>query len=76
MCIRDRNITGTEASWFRPDYSLFGTEIHNIGLFGYKNFSAHFRSVTGFVLCAYSMASARKWGIRLFPGLALSLIHI
>ncbi|WP_343028639.1 hypothetical protein, partial [Akkermansia muciniphila] len=37
-----QNITGTEASWFRPDYSLFGTEIRNIGLFGYKNFSAHF----------------------------------
>ena len=33
-----QNITGTEASWFRPDYSLFGTEIRNIGLFGYKNF--------------------------------------
>lgn len=69
-----QNITGTEASWFRPDYSLFGTEIHNIGLFGYKNFSAHFLSVTGFFLCAYSMASARKWGIRLFTGLALILV--
>lgn len=33
-----QNITGTEASWFRPDYSLFGTEIHNIGLFGYQKF--------------------------------------
>ena len=33
-----QNITGTEASWFRPDYSLFGTEIRNIGLFGYKIF--------------------------------------
>ncbi|MRN11427.1 O-antigen ligase domain-containing protein [Akkermansia muciniphila] len=69
-----QNITGTEASWFRPDYSLFGTEIRNIGLFGYKNFSAHFLSVTGFFLCAYSMASARKWGIRLFTGLALILV--
>lgn len=69
-----QNMTGTEASWFRPDYSLFGTEIHNTGLFGYKNFSAHFLSVTGFFLCAYSMASARKWGISLFTGLALILI--
>ncbi|MCD8064643.1 O-antigen ligase family protein [Akkermansia sp.] len=69
-----QNITGTEASWFRPDYSLFGTELRNIGLFGYKNFSAHFLSVTGFFLCAYSMASARKWGISLFTGLALVLI--
>ncbi len=69
-----QNITGTEASWFRPDYSLFGTEIRNIGLFGYKNFSAHFLSVTGFFLCAYSMASARKWGIRLFTGLTLILV--
>lgn len=69
-----QNITGTEASWFRPDYSLFGTEIRNIGLFGYKNFSAHFLSVTGFFLCAYSMASARKWDIRLFTGLALILV--
>ena len=65
-----QNMTGTEASWFRPDYSLFGTELRNIGLFGYKNFSAHFLSVTGFFLCAYSMASARKWGISLFTGLA------
>ena len=32
-----QNITGTEASWFRPDYSLFGTEIRNIGLFGYPH---------------------------------------
>ena len=39
-----QNMTGTEASWFRPDYSLFGTELRNIGLFGYKNFSAHFLS--------------------------------
>lgn len=69
-----QNMTGTEASWFRPDYSLFGTEIHNTGLFGYKNFSAHFLSVTGFFLCAYSMASSRKWGISLFTGLALILI--
>lgn len=69
-----QNMTGTEASWFRPDYSLFGTEIRNIGLFGYKNFSAHFLSVTGFFLCAYSMASARKWGISLFTGLALILV--
>lgn len=69
-----QNITGTEASWFRPDYSLFGTEIHNIGLFGYKNFSAHFLSVTGFFLCAYSMASARKWGILLFTGVVLILV--
>ena len=69
-----QNITGTEASWFRPDYSLFGTELRNIGLFGYKNFSAHFLSVTGFFLCAYSMASARKWSISLFTGLALILI--
>lgn len=69
-----QNMTGTEASWFRPDYSLFGTEIRNTGLFGYKNFSAHFLSVTGFFLCAYSMASARKWGISLFTGLALILI--
>ncbi|WP_300775779.1 hypothetical protein, partial [uncultured Akkermansia sp.] len=52
-----QNMTGTESSWFRPDYSLFGSEIRNIGLFGYKNFSAHFLSVTGFFLCAYSMAS-------------------
>lgn len=69
-----QNMTGTEASWFRPDYSLFGTEIRNTGLFGYKNFSAHFLSVTGFFLCAYSMASSRKWGISLFTGLALILI--
>lgn len=69
-----QNMTGTEASWFRPDYSLFGTELRNIGLFGYKNFSAHFLSVTGFFLCAYSMASARKWGISLFTGLALVLV--
>lgn len=69
-----QNMTGTEASWFRPDYSLFGTEVHNTGLFGYKNFSAHFLSVTGFFLCAYSMASARKWGISLFTGLTLILI--
>lgn len=69
-----QNMTGTAASWFRPDYSLFGTELHNIGLFGYKNFSAHFLSVTGFFLCAYSMASARKWGISLFTGLALILV--
>lgn len=69
-----QNMTGTEASWFRPDYSLFGTELRNIGLFGYKNFSAHFLSVTGFFLCAYSMASARKWGISLFTGLALILV--
>lgn len=69
-----QNMTGTEASWFRPDYSLFGTELRNIGLFGYKNFSAHFLSVTGFFLCAYSMASARKWSISLFTGLALVLV--
>ncbi|WMB15384.1 O-antigen ligase family protein [Akkermansia muciniphila] len=69
-----QNITGTESSWFRPDYSLFGSEIRNIGLFGYKNFSAHFLSVTGFFLCSYSMASARKWGIRLFTGVALILV--
>ena len=69
-----QNMTGTESSWFRPDYSLFGSEIRNIGLFGYKNFSAHFLSVTGFFLCAYSMASARKWGIRLFTGVALILV--
>lgn len=69
-----QNMTGTEASWFRPDYSLFGTEVRNIGLFGYKNFSAHFLSVTGFFLCAYSMASARKWGISLLTGLALILV--
>lgn len=69
-----QNLTGTEASWFRPDYSLFGTELRNIGLFGYKNFSAHFLSVTGFFLCAYSMASARKWGTALFTGLALILV--
>lgn len=69
-----QNLTGTEASWFRPDYSLFGTELRNIGLFGYKNFSAHFLSVTGFFLCAYSMASARKWGAALFTGLALILV--
>lgn len=69
-----QNVTGTEASWFRPDYSLFGTELRNIGLFGYKNFSAHFLSVTGFFLCAYSMASPRKWGAGLFTGLALILV--
>lgn len=69
-----QNVTGTEASWFRPDYSLFGTEFRNIGLFGYKNFSAHFLSVTGFFLCAYSMASPRKWGAGLFTGLALILV--
>lgn len=69
-----QNMTGTEASWFRPDYSLFGTELHNIGLFGYKNFSAHFLSITGFFLCAYSMASSRKWGLSLFTGLALILV--
>ncbi|WP_354832880.1 O-antigen ligase family protein [Akkermansia muciniphila] len=69
-----QNLTGTEASWFRPDYSLFGTELRNIGLFGYKNFSAHFLSVTGFFLCAYSVASARKWGAALFTGLALILV--
>lgn len=69
-----QNLTETPASWFRPDYSLFGTEIRNIGLFGYKNFSAHFLSVTGFFLCAYSMASARKWGLTLFTGLALVLV--
>ena len=46
-----QNMTGTEASWFRPDYSLFGTELHNIGLFGYKNFSAHFLSITGIFPC-------------------------
>lgn len=69
-----QNVTGTEASWFRPDYSLFGTELRNIGLFGYKNFSAHFLSITGFFLCAYSMASARKWGAPLFTGLALILV--
>lgn len=69
-----QNMTGTEASWFRPDYSLFGTELRNIGLFGYKNFSAHFLTVTGFFLCAYSMASARKWGLSLFTGLALILV--
>lgn len=39
-----------------------------------QKFSAHFLSVTGFFLCAYSMASARKWGIRLFTGLALILV--
>lgn len=69
-----QNVTGTEASWFRPDYSLFGTELRNIGLFGYKNFSAHLLSVTGFFLCAYSMASPRKWSAGLFTGLALILV--
>lgn len=69
-----QNMTGADASWFRPDYSLFGTEIHGTGLFGYKNFSAHFLSVTGFFLCAYSMASARKWGIPLFTGMLLVLV--
>lgn len=68
-----QNITGTEASWFRPDYSLFGTEIRNIGLFGYKIFRP-FPVRHRFFLCAYSMASARKWGIRLFTGLALILV--
>lgn len=69
-----QSMTGTEASWFRPDYSLFGTELRNIGLFGYKNFSAHFLTITGFFLCAYSMASARKWGLGLFTGLVLILV--
>lgn len=69
-----QNMTETAASWFRPDYSLFGTEIHNIGLFGYKNFSAHFLTVTGFFLCARSMAGARKWGPRLFTGIVLVLV--
>ncbi|WP_302592999.1 hypothetical protein, partial [uncultured Akkermansia sp.] len=35
-----QNMAGTGASWFRPDYSLFGTETDGTGLFGYKNFSA------------------------------------
>lgn len=53
-------MTGTGTSWFRPDYSLFGTETDGTGLFGYKNFSAHFLSVTGFFLCAWSMASPKN----------------
>ena len=61
-----QNMAGTGASWFRPDYSLFGTETDGTGLFGYKNFSAHFLSITGFFLCAWSMASLKKWGVHLF----------
>lgn len=71
-----QNIVGSDSSWFRPNYSLFGTEIHNIGLFGYKNFSAHFLSITGFFLCAYSMASAKKWGLHLFIGVLLVVISL
>lgn len=66
-----QNVAGTEASWFRPEYSLFGTETHCIGLFGYKNFSSHFLSITGFFLCAYSMARTRKWGAWLAVGVLL-----
>ena len=66
-----QNMAGTGASWFRPDYSLFGTETDGTGLFGYKNFSAHFLSITGFFLCAWSMASLKKWGVHLFAGLLL-----
>lgn len=69
-----QNMAETASSWFRPNYSLFGTEIHNTGLFGYKNFSAHFLTVTGFFLCAYSMAGARKWGAWLFTGIFLVLV--
>lgn len=74
LMLGQQEFMDSHSSWFRPDFALSGTEINNIGLFGYKNFCGHFFSITGFFLCSYSLASPKKWGAYLILGLVLVIL--
>ncbi len=71
-----QNFTGDFSSVFRPDYSLSGQEISNIGLFGYKNFSCHWMCICGFFLSAWCLAKEKKNVTGIIGGLLIAAVSL